>query len=135
MKGTLGSQAQQAHSLEDHTRYIQQSTSTHTQIYIANCFTKQFTNTVKYATHKTNRSSNRVTQHIQGYNSTLTTTQVQEEIKQSNNSNSQGPDKLKIRHLKHIDPLGLAFLTSMFNIIPHIWKLAKIVPIPNPTNT
>ena len=39
---------------------------------------------------------------------------------------------------KHIDPLGLAFLTSMLksalntNIISHIWKLASIVPIPKP---
>ena len=69
---------------------------------------------------------------------TLTTSQVQEAIKQSKNNNSQGPDKLNIRHLKHIGPLGLAFLTSMFktalnkNIIPHTWKLANIVPIPKP---
>ena len=54
------------------------------------------------------------------------------------NNNSQGPDKLNIRHLKHIGPFGLAFLTSMFktalnkNIIPHTWKLANIVPIPKP---
>ena len=52
------------------------------------------------------------------------------------NNNTQGPDKLNIRHLKHIDPFGLAFLTSMFktalNIIPHTWKLANIVPIPKP---
>ena len=106
--------------------------------HIANCFTKQFTNTVKHATHKTNRHINRVTHNIQGYNITLTTSQVQEAIKQSKNNNSQGPDKLNIRHLKHIGPLGLAFLTSMFktalnkNIIPHTWKLANIVPIPKP---
>ena len=37
----------------------------------------------------------------------------QEAIKQSKNNNSQGPDKLNIRHLKHIGPLGLAFLTSL----------------------
>ena len=80
-------------------------------------------------THKTNPHN------IQGYNYniTLTTSQVQEAIKQSKNNNSQGPDKLK-----HIGPLGLAFLTSMFksalnkNIIPHTWKLANIVSIPNP---
>ena len=60
-------------------------------------------------------------------------------MKQSKSSNSQGHDKLNIRHLKHIDPLGLAFLTSMMktalntNIIPHLWKLANIVPIPKPT--
>ena len=107
---SLGSQAQHTHSLEDHTWSIQQSTSTHT---------------AKHTTHKTNRSINRATQNIQGYNITLITSQVQEDIKQSKNNNSQGPDKLNIRHLKHIGPLGLAFLTSMFktalskNIIPH----------------
>ena len=111
---------------------------TYTPKHIANCFTKQFTNTVKHATHKTNRSIDRATQNIQGYNITLTTSQFQEAIKQSKNNNSQGPDKLNIRHLKHIGPLGLAFLTSMFktafnkNIIPHTWKLANIVPIQKP---
>ena len=87
---------------------------TNTPKHIANCFTKQFTNTVKHATHKTNRSIDRATQNIQGYNITLTTSQVQAAIKQSKNNNSQGPDKLNIRHLKHIGPLGLAFLMSMF---------------------
>ena len=48
----------------------------------------------------------------------------------------QGRDKLNIRHLEHIGPLGLAFLMSMLktalstNIIPHIWKLTNISPIP-----
>ena len=148
---SLGSHAQHTHYLEDHTWSIQQSTTTHTKHihniqqkiattpkHIANCFTKQFTNTVKHATHKTNRHINRATHNIQGYNITLTTSQVQEAIKQSKNNNSQGPDKLNIRHLKHIDPLRLAFLTSMFktvlnnNIIPHTWKLANIIHIPKP---
>ena len=59
-------------------------------------------------------------------------------IKQNKNNNSQGPDKLNIRHLKHIGPLGIAFLTSMLkttlntNIIPHIWTLANIVHILKP---
>ena len=98
--------------------------------HIANCFTKQFINTVKHI--------NRATHNIQGYSITLTTSQVQDAIKQSKNNNSQGPDKLNIRHLKHIGPLGLAFLTSMFNtalnknIIPHTWKLANIDHIPKP---
>ena len=151
LRRSLGSQAQHTHSLEDHTWSIQQSTTTHTK-HIHNIqqqnsnyththcelFHKQFTNTVKHATHKTNRHINRATHNIQGYNITLTTSQVQEAIKQSKNNNSQGPDKLNIRHLKHIGPLGLAFLTSMFktalnkNIILHTWKLANIVPIPKP---
>ena len=53
----------------------------------------------KHATHKTNRSIDRATQNIQGYNITLTTAHVQGVIKQSKNNNSQGPDKLNIRHL------------------------------------
>ena len=139
LRRSLGSQAQHTHSLEDHTWSIQQSTTTHTKhIHNIHHFTKQFTNTVKHATHKTNRHINRATHNIQGYNITLTTSQVQKAIKQSKNNNSQGPDKLNIRHLKHIGPLGLAFLTSMFktalnkNIIPHTWKLANIVPVPKP---
>ena len=48
-----------------------------TPTHIANCFTKQFTNTVKHTTHKTNRHINRATHNIQGYNITLTTSQVQ----------------------------------------------------------
>ena len=76
--------------------------------HIANCFTKQFTNTVKHATHKTNRHIDIVTHNIQGYNMTLTTSQVQED------------------------------LTSMFktalnkNIITHTWNLNNIVPITKP---
>ena len=41
---------------------------TTTPKHIANCFTTQFTNTVTHATHKTNRSINRATHKIQGYN-------------------------------------------------------------------
>ena len=81
------SQAQHKHSLEDHTWYIQQSTSnkaslttlntsitlnnkiTTTPKYIAICFTKQITNPVR---HATNIFIDRATQNIQGYNITLT---------------------------------------------------------------
>ena len=95
---------------------IEQQNNKHTQTYC-----ELFHQTI----HKTNRSINRETQNIQGHNITLTTSHVQEAIKQSKNSNSQGPDKLNIRHTKHIGPLGLLFITSMFktalnkNIIPH----------------
>ena len=39
--------------------------------HIANCFTKQLINTVKHATHRTNRYTNRATHKIQGYNITV----------------------------------------------------------------
>ena len=152
LRRSLGSQAQHTHSLEDHTWSIQQSTTTHTKhIHNIQQQNSNYThNTLRIvspnksqtlsSTQHTKQTDTLTEQHtnIQGYNITLTTSQVQEAIKQSKNNNSQGPDKLNIRHLKHIGPLGLAFLTSMFktalnkNIIPHTWKLANIVPIPKP---
>ena len=102
---------------------------------IANTFNKQFTNTIK---HKTKRHFDRKTLKLQTSNITFTTTQVQAARKHIKNNNSTGPDKVNIRHLKHIGPLGLAYLTNMYNtslnnnIIPHTWKLANIIPIPKP---
>ena len=73
--------------------------------HIEKCFTKTIHKQCQ--THKTNRYINRATNEIQGYNITITTSQVQEAIKQSKNDNSQGPEKLNISHLKHIGPLGI----------------------------
>ena len=87
------------------------NTITNTPKHSANCFTKQFINTGKHTTYKTNRFID-----IQGYNITLTTSQVQEATKLSKNNNSQGPDKLNIRYLKHIVPLGLRFRTVMLKL-------------------
>ena len=137
LRCTLGSQAQHAHSWKTIHGLSNRAPTLNTSIIFSNkiATTPQthcelFHQTIhKHATHKTNRYTNRATHKIQGYNITLTTTQVQEAIKQGKNNNSQCPDKLTIRHLKHIGPLGLAFLTCMLkialntNIIPHIWNL------------
>ena len=103
---------------------------------IENAFNKQFTNTVKHKTHKTNKTHRQ--EHTQTADNQHNTHHSQVAIKQSKNNNSTGPDKVNIRHLKHIGPLGLAYLTNMYNtslnnnIIPHTWKLANIIPIPKP---
>ena len=93
---TLGSQEQHAQSISTHTKHIhnvQQQNINHTQTY-----GELFHQTIhKEASHKTNRSINRATHKIKGYNMILTTNQVQEAIKQSKNNNSQVPDKLNIR--------------------------------------
>ena len=61
-----------------HMEAIQQQNSNHTQTHC-----ELFHQTIhKHATHKTIRSINRSIHKIQGYNITLTTTQVQEAIKQ-----------------------------------------------------
>ena len=73
--------------------------SKRTQTY-CELFHQTIHNTVKHATHKTNIPINRKTQNIQGYNITLTTSQVQDTIKQSKNNNLQGPDKLNVTSAK-----------------------------------
>ena len=108
---------------------------------MANCLNKHLKNTVTHATHKTNRSIARsIEKKIKDI--TLHLPQLrpkrQYKIKQIKNLNSQGANKLNIRHLKHIGSLGPAFLKSMFqtdinnNIIPTYWRLANIVPIRKP---
>ena len=123
LRRSLGSQAQHIHSLEDYAWSIQHCTTTHTKHFhniqqqnsnYTQTHCELFHQTIhKHETHKTHRHINRATHNIQGYNITLTTSQVQEAIQLSKNNNSQGPDKLNISHLKHIGTLGLAFLTSM----------------------
>ena len=124
LRCTLGSQAQHAHSFEDHTQAIQQSTSTHTKYFHnikqqINNHTQTYCELFpliihKHATHKAKRYTNRAMHKIQGYNITLTTTQVQEAIKQSKNNNSQGPDQF--RHLNHIGLLAHWATTFQSNL-------------------
>ena len=111
------------------SKFVSFADDTRTLEFFANCFVHKHC--------QTRNTQNKQTHNIQAYSITLTTSQVQEGIKQSKNNNSQGPDKLNIRHLKHIGSLGLTFLTSLKllltkNIIPHTWKLANIVTIPKP---
>ena len=87
--------------------------------HIANCFTKQLTNTVKHATHKTNKDT---TSHSP-------TSQAQEAVKQSQNNYSQGPDKLNRLSWTCI-PHEYVRTALNKNIIPHTWKLANIDRIP-----
>ena len=105
---------------------IQQQNSKHTHIAIhKHCQTRNTQN--KHIHLQSNTKHTRIQHHTHYFSGS-----------RGKNNNSQGPDKLNIRHLKHIGPLGLAFLTCMFktalnkNIIPHTWKLPNIVHIPKP---
>ena len=68
----------------------------------------------------------------------LTTTQVRLAISNSIINNPTGPDDINIRHLKHLGPLVIKYLTNMYNIalnsntIPHLWKCATIILISKP---
>src|SRR6476469_8004520 len=69
---------------------------------------------------------------------TITTQQTIQAIRAAKNNNSTGSDNINIRHLKHLGPLAINYLTQIFNLslnqntIPKIWELAKIIPMPKP---
>ena len=101
----------------------------------ANQFTKQFTNITKHKTKTHYRKLHRKIESLPTTPIKITIAQTSAALK---NTNSTGPDRLNIRHLKHLGPKGLDYLTKILNlslnknIIPQIWKLAKIIPIPKP---
>ena len=105
---------------------------------IASAFNKQFINTFPHKTNTTNRKITRKVLRLQPTQIHITTEQVKAAIKSSKNNNSTGPDNINIKHLKHIDKNGLKYLTNIYNAalndnkIPHVWKLANIIPIPKP---
>ena len=61
-----------------------------------------------------------------------------EAIRQSKHSTATGHNGLAPWHLKHLGPLGVEFLTAVFNLslatakVPSIWKLALVIPILKP---
>ena len=101
-------------------------------------FNKQFINSTLHKTYRTNRTIDREISKLSGPEILITEEMTAKAIKSSNNNNSTGPDNINIQHLKHLGPIALKYLTKMFNlavnnnIIPHVWKLAKIIPIPKP---
>ncbi|MGK2940486.1 MAG: reverse transcriptase domain-containing protein [Immundisolibacter sp.] len=105
---------------------------------IAKAFNKQFINVTKHTTKPQNRKIDKKTKSLKHDHIEITTEQVKEAIKTSKNNNSTGPDNINIKHLKHLGPVAIAYLTELYNIslntnnIPQIWKLAKIVPILKP---
>ena len=67
----------------------------------------------------------------------LTTPQMRLAISNSTNNNSNETDSINIRHLKHLGPLAIRYLTSLYktalntNTIPHLGKRATIIPFFN----
>ena len=94
--------------------------------------------------HQYNRNARRVRRDItrrhplNPHAFTFTPDHVLKAIRKGGNSTAKGPDGLTIRHLKHLGPGGLTYLTHLINHslnssrIPAIWKHAHIVPIPKP---
>ena len=93
---TVYQQNTSTHSQHLHNIQQQLITTTHKQLRIVHQTIHKHCQT---RTTQDKLSINRAIQKRQGYTITLTTTQVQEAIKQSINNNTHGPDKLNIRRL------------------------------------
>ena len=122
---------------QETNRTITFNNKTHiTSKQIATAFNKQFINSTKHATNKNNRIIDKNTHNLQSTYIEITTAQVVQAIRSAKNNNSTGPDNINIKHLKHLGPTAIEYLRLLLNkslnenTIPHIWKLAKIVPIP-----
>jgi hypothetical protein len=105
---------------------------------IAESFTKQFVNSTIHKTNRRNRLTDRKIKRMKGDPITITNEHTIDAIRLTKNNNSTGPDKINIKHLKHLGPLAVNYLTKILNlalnnyIIPYMWKLAKIVQVPKP---
>ena len=106
---------------------------------IASAFCKQFTTTVPHTSDRDARTTKRRLRRDHPLDHSLapfTPEMVQRAAAASSNSTAPGPDGITIRHLKHLGPLGLQYLTNLFNLslssadIPSIWKQATIITIP-----
>ena len=57
-------------------------------------------------------------------------------VRAAGQSTALGPDGLNIHHLRHLGPVGIEYLTALYNLsascadLPAIWRKAIIIPIP-----
>ena len=108
---------------------------------LATKFNQQF-NTSKLGRHTSSRETRVVTRVSKRKPletvRIFTTDLVMKAIKSCRNSKAFGPDKLSIFHLKHLGPMAIEYITTLFNLsattfrIPAIWKSSLILPIPKP---
>ena len=107
---------------------------------MANAFNKQYSSTIQHRSSKTARKikknirKNKLDADEQEFSDQQTT----DAIKKARPSKALGPDKISTLHLKHLGPLGVRYLTDLFNIsaktsqIPAIWKTSTIIPLLKP---
>jgi len=80
----------------------------------ASSFNKQFFNTVLHKTTSPNRKIDKHTKQLHPASVLITPSQVQAVISTSNSNNTTGPDNINIRHLKHLAPLAIKYLSESF---------------------
>ena len=108
---------------------------------IANQFCKMYVNTSHYKASKDSRAIRRKIKSnnpLDASYTPFTATQTADAIRSARNSTAAGQNGITALHLKNIGPIGIQFLTRLFNLlvqkadITAIWKAANGVPVPKP---
>ena len=109
---------------------------------IANKFCKAYTvppNTTYKSSSNTRKIHRRIRKHkLDPSFKPFTVELTAKAVGGAKNSTAVGPDGLATPHIKHLGPLGLSYLTNLFNLsvanndIPQVWKQANIIPILKP---
>ena len=127
-----GTKSNQNEAIKFKGKYISKPKS------IADKFNQQYSSVIKHVSSKTARTNTKDSKKKKLAEDEFTETQVTEAIKKAKASKALGPDKISNLHLKHIGPLGIKYLTNLFNIsiqtssIPAIWKTSTIIPLLKP---
>ena len=118
------------HQFHRHNHHPQQQNSPTLNNY--------FKSTTKNYSKPTYRIINKLTKSLTPTSIIITAMKTKQAIKNSKNNNSTRSDDIKVRYLKHIGPIAIKHLTSLFNTaintntIPQIWEPAKIILIAKP---
>ena len=108
---------------------------------ISNQFCRQYTNAKQYKQDKESRQvykNLKVTNPLDRSFTPFSSSDTVDAIKATKHSTAVGPNGLTALHLKHLGPLGIRYLTHLFNLsvqaadIPSIWKSAHVIPILKP---
>ena len=101
-------------------------------------FVKQFTRPIRHRHNPSTRKiihQNRNNHKLNHKSNPFTPDQVRKALAESKNSTADSPDKLTIHQLENLRPLGLRYLTKIFNLpyahgrFPDIWKCPIIIPL------
>ena len=108
---------------------------------IANQFCKQYANVKQFQQDKESRTiykNLKINNPLDRSFTPFSESDIVEAIKASKSSPAAGPNGLTMIHLKHLGPLGIRYLTHLFNLsvqsadIPALWKSARVIPVPKP---
>ena len=111
---------------------------------IARRFNTQYTNVRKHSSSKDSRKIKRKIQEQHQLDPNFrpfSAEDTAEAIKSAKNSTALGPDDLSTVHFKHMGPLAIGFLTSLFNLsvsnadLPAIWKRSIVLPVLKPNKS